>query len=184
MRVRASVVVAALALALAGLHAGPGADRASAAPSCPGQGDGTTDLSGLVGGAQPVILVHGWTGSPLGDTRTKMEHMSSGSMRQYFLFDYKRYNTGLGERRQHRGLSGGLHQAGVRPPPRAWRQRPGVPRGALNMGGLAVRVALDERYGGIPDLADRVGGVVTLDAPNTGSMWGHTWVAQLAVADE
>jgi hypothetical protein len=40
------------------------------------------------------------------------------------------------------------------------------------MGGLAVRFALDPEYGGIPGLDDVVGGVISLDTPYRGSMWG------------
>ena len=45
---------------------------------------------------------------------------------------------------------------------------------AHSMGGLAVRFALDEAYSQIADLSDEVGGVVTLDTPFQGSMWGNT----------
>lgn len=151
-------------------------EPARAQVTCPGEAPETTDLKGLVGTAQPVVLVHGWTGGPMQATRAKLEAKPSHSKRQYLLFDYEDYNTCWASNtsiatclatyvdeisRKHRELGGdGL-----------------VYLVAHSMGGLAIRFALDPEYGGVLGLADRVGGVITLDTPHTGTGWGDTFLA-------
>lgn len=171
-------VVAALCLLAALLTSVVVPGVAVAAPMCPAHGRETTDLRGLVGTAQAVILVHGWTGEPMWETRTALERLPSHSKRQYLLFDYKRFNTVWAS---DAGIAACL-AAYIQEVSDTHRDRGGNGRVYLvahSMGGLAIRFALDPRYGGIEDLADRVGGVTTLDTPHTGSIWGDTWVAQL-----
>lgn len=149
-----------------------------AAPATAGQASGCSDRSsgtdGLAADAHPVVLVHGWTGEPLGDTRTALEGRLARGW-QFRLFDYHRSSTQWAaepaiarclaqyvERLSdsHRAVGGdGL-----------------VYLVTHSMGGLAVRFAADPRYGGVKDLPQRIGGLVTLGTPHQGSPWGNSGV--------
>ena len=161
---------------LVGVAAAPPAvaDR----PSCAGYGPGTTDLRGLVGSAQPVILVHGWTGQPMQSTRKALEGLSSHDRRQYLLFDYRDLNTVWpSDDRISPCLA-----AYIRDVSDTHRARGGNGRVFLvahSMGGIAIRFALDPAYGGISELDDRVGGVITIDTPHTGAAWGDSFAAYI-----
>ena len=135
----------------------------------------STGLDGLVGHAHPVILVHGWTGSPMQDTRALLEKAPGHGGRQFLLFDYSRASTSwpdspaisrclatyikdVSNKSKARGGDGIVYFV------------------AHSMGGLAIRFALSPTYGD-PSLVDRIGGVVTIDTPYTGSMWGNKFLS-------
>jgi pimeloyl-ACP methyl ester carboxylesterase len=149
---------------------------AAAPPSCAGYGRETTDLRGLVGSAQPVILVHGWTGQPMQSTRAALERLPSHNRRQFLLYDYRGLNTVWpSDPRVAACLA-----AYVRDVSETHRERGGNGRVYLvahSMGGIAIRFALDPAFGGIPELDDRVGGVITIDTPHTGAAWGNSFAA-------
>ncbi len=151
---------------------------AQATGACPKQAAGNTDLKGLSGTRQPVILIHGWTGDPMQDMRSKLEAMSSRTKRQYFLFDYEDHNTFWASDAHIAGcLASYIDEVS-----QLHRERGGngqVYLVAHSMGGLAIRFALDPEYGSIEDLSVRVGGVVTVDTPHTGTGWGDSFVAGL-----
>lgn len=178
MRLLAGLVTTAIAFTMIVPGWRGAVNPASAAPACERQSKGTTDLTGLVGTAQPVILVHGWTSRPMDATRTELEGLPSKNKRQYFTFDYEQFNTLWAS---DPPIAACL-AAYIKKVSDTHRQRGGTGRVFLvahSMGGLAIRFALSTTYGGVAGLADRVGGVTTLDTPNTGSMWGGTWVAHM-----
>lgn len=163
-----TLVAALQTLAGAATTSVQAADTAQAAPAC----GRNTPLDGLVGGATPVILVHGWTGSPMSATRAGLEGRTRQG-RQYLLFDYSSAATAWADDpRISACLATYIHEVSER-----HRRRGGDGRVYLvahSMGGLAIRFALDERYGHHAGLSSRVGGVVTLDTPFRGSMWGDS----------
>ena len=174
-RILGSALAALLLLTLTSALSSP---PAAAAPQCPTRTQGTTDLKGLVGSAQPVVLVHGWTGGPMQSTRAQLEALPSGNQRQYFLFDYRSHNTAWPS---HPAISACLADY-LDEVSQTHRDRGGNGRVFIvvhSMGGIAVRFALDPEYGGISDLASRIGGVITLDTPHKGSMWGASFAAGL-----
>jgi hypothetical protein len=112
----------------------------------------------------------------MSSTRTALESLPSHDGRQYLLFDYAAASTqwpdqpdiaqclahyikSVSDTNRSRGGDGMVYLL------------------AHSMGGLAIRFALDPRYGGIPGLADDVGGVVSLDTPYRGAMWGDSLLA-------
>ena len=168
------VVVAVLLAAL--LPAVAASPARASAPTCASQGSDNTDLNGLVGSAQPVILVHGWADIPMQETREALEALPSHARRQYLLFDYSRYNTlWPSDARVAACLAAYIRQVSDTHRARGGNGR--VYLVAHSMGGIAIRFALDPAYGGITALPASVGGVVTLDTPHTGATWGDSFVA-------
>lgn len=142
----------------------PAAARASGATY--GKDCSTSPPTGLVKDAHPVILVHGWTGSPMADTRALLEKQMTPGW-QFLLFDYHDaatrwadapqiagcladYTTKVSQAHQKAGGDGRVYFV------------------AHSMGGLAVRFASAK-----PGVGDRVAGLVTLDTPHAGSPWGN-----------
>lgn len=121
----------------------------------------------------PVIIVHGWTGEPLKDTKTLLETKFNSGGWQFFAFDYSKFNTSwaadahiwqhlveyitdISEKQKAAGGDGQVYLV------------------THSMGGLATRFA-SVRTG----MASRIGGVVTVGTPHQGSPWGNaaegTW---------
>lgn len=153
--------------------------RSTAAPRCPGFEEGITDLDGLSGDARPVVLIHGWMGNPMQDSRKALERMdrkdgqSNRAGWQYLLFDYSTdsnrwasqpviaaclasYIKEVSDTHRNRGGNGLVYLVGH------------------SMGGTAIRFALDPTYGGVKDLGNRVAGVITIDTPHQGAGWGNS----------
>jgi len=131
----------------------------------------TSATTGLVASAHPVVLVHGWTGTVLADTRTALEKkMTSGW--QFLLFDYHEASTQWADAtrisdclgRYIIEVSEAHHTAGG--------DRL-VYLVGHSMGGLAARFAASEPTGPA-GVGARIGGLVTLDTPHSGSPWGNT----------
>ena len=164
------------ATALASLGAIPVSRAAS--PSC----SNNSDDPAHIGTNHPVVLVHGWTGTPLSDTRKALERLPSSGGRAYLLFDYAAASTQWPDRpdirlclaRYIERTSKLSHDAGG----------DGIVYLVVHsMGGLAVRFALDQiAQDGVGPVADMVGGVVSLDTPYQGSMWGNSVVSYLKSA--
>lgn len=181
-----TVTVAVVALVL-GLTA---AVPAAAAPIARSEEPQCTDranspIDGLVAQAHPVVLVHGWNGAPMWETRRLLERrMPTGW--QFLLFDYGpvtnrwaadpeisgclgRYLQDVSTAHSRRGGDGTVYVV------------------AHSMGGLATRFAADPLYGPPPDagsderpsVAGLLGGLVTVAKPHQGSPWGNTGYADL-----
>lgn len=169
------LLVALLAMLLV-VAPGSGTAHADVKP-CDGQYSGTSPTSGLVKQAHPVVLVHGWTGGPMQETRTALEsRMKTGW--QFLLFDYHQVSDHWAARPEiaktlakyiqcvsdaHHAAGGDGHVFVV----------------AHSMGGLATLYAANPTNGG-PDMGSRLGGLVTLDTPWTGTSWGGKAEAYLA----
>lgn len=178
IRIRIAAVLATVCLSAVGSVAGA-LSAPAAAPTCPGQGGGNTDLSGLVKQAHPVVLVHGWDGSPMAQTRSLLEKKLPSGW-QFLLFDYSAvhdhwaarpeiaacladYLADVSRTHQRAGGDGRVYVV------------------AHSMGGLATLYAADPAYGGASAKGLRLAGLVTLDTPWTGSAWGNTpysWLVQ------
>ncbi len=168
---RRTALLAAVLL-LAGLTDTPPATAApAAAPAC---GSQSSHVSGLVRQAHPVVLAHGWTGAVMSDTRTKLE-AAMGDGWQFLLFDYHdasaewaaspriagcfaTYLKAVSDSHLKAGGDGLVYVV------------------AHSMGGLALRFAVDPRYGKVPSLGSRIGGLVTLATPHRGSPWGESGI--------
>lgn len=126
----------------------------------------SSPVTGLSKNAHPVVLVHGWTGTPLQDTRTLLEK-SMGSGWQFLLFDYTADNTlWAGDPRIVDPLAAYIKKVSA-----AHRQAGGdglVYLVGHSMGGLAIRFASAR-----PGVGDLIGGVVTVGTPHQGSPWGN-----------
>lgn len=165
MRTRPHATLAMMALLLL-IHVLV-APAAAADPQC---STNPSPPRGLVREAHPVVLVHGWRGDPMQSTRKALEDTGMGdSGWQFLLFDYHsasdewaasdsvavclaRYLQQVSKAHQSAGGGGRVYVV------------------THSMGGLALRFALARD----PDLAKRVGGVVTLDTPHQGSPWGNS----------
>lgn len=126
----------------------------------------SSPVTGLSKDSHPVVLVHGWTGSPMQDTRTMLEK-SLGRGWQFLLFDYTADNTRwAGDQRIWAPLADYVKKVS------AAHKRVGgdglVYFVAHSMGGLAIRFASRQ-----PDVAAAIGGVVTVGTPHQGSLWGN-----------
>ena len=141
---------------------------ASAVGSCEkGQSPDSSRISGLSANTHPVVLVHGWTGKPLTDTKPLLEAKLGPGWRM-FQFNYCNSSNLWAAVPQIAGrlatYIADLSAAG------------GDGKVFLvghSMGGLAARFAADPHWGGQP-VSDLIGGIVTLDAPHGGSPWGNT----------
>lgn len=138
----------------------------------------TSEPTGLKAAAHPVVLVHGWTGSVLTDTRTALEKKMTPGW-QFLLFDYHdastqsadspqisfclgEYILEVSEAHHTAGGDGIVYLVGH------------------SMGGVAARFAADQTidYEGVSErVGDHIGGLVTLDTPHAGSPWGNTTYA-------
>lgn len=142
---------------------------ARAAPTCAGAG--TSPATGLVPQAHPVVLVHGWAGTVLSDTRTHLERRMTPGW-QFLLFDYHdasvqwasspdiadclgQYILDVSEAHRSAGGDGFVYIVGH------------------SMGGLAARFATNTPTG-LEGVGQQVGGLVTLDTPHAGSPWGNS----------
>ena len=150
----AMMVVCLMAQGLQALVTAPAA-RADSSP-----------ISGISKAAHPVILVHGWTGGPLQDTRRLLEK-SIGSGWQFLLFDYSSDNTLWAA---DKAIWGPLADY-IRRVSAAHKSAGGdglVYLVAHSMGGLAIRFASVQ-----PGVSEAIGGVVTVGTPHQGSPWGN-----------
>ncbi|WP_406832828.1 alpha/beta fold hydrolase [Pedococcus sp. KACC 23699] len=142
--------------------------RASARAVTYGQNCSTASspTTGLVKDAHPVILVHGWTGSPMADTRTLLEAKMTPGW-QFLLFDYHDSATRWADAPQIAGCLADY----ITKVSKAHTDAGGDGRVyfvAHSMGGLAVRFASAK-----PGVGDHVAGLVTLGTPHAGSPWGN-----------
>jgi hypothetical protein len=151
-----------------------GVPSAGAAPSC---STNSSPTDGLARDAHPVVLVHGWRGKPMTETRTQLEkRMKQGW--QYLLFDYHSDSDQWSSSEEVAGcLANYLLQVSRQHIDRGGDGRVYVV--THSMGGLAVRFAVargaDDPDGGPRvDIAGRVGGLTTLDTPHQGAPWGAT----------
>lgn len=117
---------------------------------------------------RPVILVHGWTGGPLSDTKALLEKKFHGEDWQFFTYDYSKFNT-LWAADAHiwKGLANYITEISE-------KQHDSGGDGLVylvthSMGGLAVRFAAAH----LDDPAGVIGGVVTVGTPHQGSPWGN-----------
>jgi len=160
------VAMSALLLALGLVAPRP----ATAAPTCPGHSSDALDITGLSASTHPVVLIHGWTGRPLTDTKPLLE-AKLGSDWRIFQFDYHAFSNQWAAVPQ---ISACLATF-VAKLSEAQRKKSGDDKVYLvghSMGGLAARFAANPQWG--EPVADLVGGVVTLDTPHGGSPWGNT----------
>lgn len=169
--VRRVALVAALAVAVSAAALVPGSTGlpAAAAPAAAHGKDCSSTSSapaGLVKDAHPVILVHGWTGGPMGKTRTLLEAKMTPGW-QFLLFDYHDAATRWADAPQIAGCLAD-YVAKVSDAHRAVGGDGRVYFVGHSMGGLAVRFASS-----YPGMAARVGGLVSLDTPHAGSPWGN-----------
>lgn len=123
-------------------------------------------VGGLSSDAHPVILVHGWTGEPMQDTRALLEK-SMGKGWQFLLFDYSAYNVlWAGDPKVYYPLANYIKLVSEKS-----RQAGGDGLVYLighSMGGLAIRFAAN-----VPGVARDIGGVVSVGTPHAGSPWGN-----------
>lgn len=175
VRVRTAAVLAAALLVASVMVAVP---TASAAPSC---SPTSSPTDGLAGDDRPVVLVPGWRGSPLQDTRTELEkRMNTGW--QYLLFDYRSDSDEWAASEAVAGcLANYLYAVSERHIKAGGDGRVFVV--AHSMGGLALRFAVQRGADPPPnapagtsrqDIAWRIGGLTTLDTPHQGAPWGDT----------
>lgn len=144
-------------------------------PAC--AGPSTSQPTGLVAHARPVVLVHGWTGTAMQDTRAALEDRMPAGW-QFLLFDYYQHSTLWADAPE---VAGCFSQY-LRTVSEAHRTAGGngiVYVVGHSMGGLATRFALAFGTGDV-GLRNRVGGVVTLNTPHLGSPWGGTNWALIA----
>jgi pimeloyl-ACP methyl ester carboxylesterase len=170
------VVVLALLSAMCSLAALPAPAVATPARTCPEPSVAKPDISKLRPGTRPVVLVHGWTGSPLSVTAERLDQAlnpTPGNGRwQMYQFDYHiwgkqwaavpqistclaDYIATLSAVHSKAGGDGKVYVVGH------------------SMGGLAARFAVSPQWGG-KSVASLIGGVVTLDTPHSGTPWGNT----------
>jgi pimeloyl-ACP methyl ester carboxylesterase len=184
MRVRALVLGAAtccgLIPAVAGL--GPAAPAAAAVaasgPACTRSLYGSTSpTAGQSAASRPVILVHGWTGSPLTSTAAALKGQLGSSI-STFEFNYSKWsadwptNTNIAP-----CLAAYVSQVSA-----AYKSAGGDGKVFLvahSMGGLAIRYASDLRYAANPITAAKAPLIISLDTPYLGSPWGGTGFAEI-----
>lgn len=126
----------------------------------------SSPIRGLGKDAHPVVLIHGWTGTPLQDTRALLEK-SMGKGWQFLLFDYTADNTlWVGDPKIELKLANYIKDVS------AAHKRIGgdglIYLVGHSMGGLAIRFASTQ-----PGVAAVIGGVVTVGTPHQGSPWGN-----------
>ncbi len=178
----AALAAAALAVPSNAAASSYAASKAVTLPAAVSTGNPTcspasSPADGLVRQAHPVVLVHGWRGGPMGQTRTLLEERLPSGW-QFLLFDY---NRASGQWASAPAVAGCLA---------AYLDRVSDTHAAAggdgvvyivthSMGGLATRFALAPKYGGIDNLGSRIGAVVTLATPHRGSPWGNSGLANL-----
>lgn len=148
---------------------------ATAAPLQCSSNSSSTD--GVAPEAHPVVLVHGWRGKPMTDTRTQLERRMRQGW-QYLLFDYHSDSDEWASSEEVSGcLANYLLQVSRQHSDRGGDGRVYVV--AHSMGGLALRFAVqrgadDPQGGPRVDISGLIGGLTTLDTPHQGAPWGQT----------
>ncbi|WP_454129199.1 alpha/beta fold hydrolase [Microbacterium aurum] len=122
-------------------------------------------------GRTPVVVVHGWNGTALVDLADGLQS-ELGSEWATFAFDYRQANdrwpsdSGAADCLREYVLD--LNAATGKP----------VYIVGHSMGGILARFAFGNGTSGA-HLSDVVGGVVTVDTPHMGSMWGNSTLARI-----
>ena len=138
-------------------------------------GDG---VSAVPAGAQPVVLVHGWSGGPGSmDAIRDGIRESLGAQVATFRFDYSATADAWAGRSEVAGCLA-MYIDEVSAASRATGGTSKVLLVGYSMGGLAIRYAAALTVHG-RKLGDDIGGVVTVDTPHLGSSWGGTGYARL-----
>lgn len=125
--------------------------------------------------AQPLVLIHGWTGNSDGmyPVELGLEQRVPGTF-DFRYFDYRTANTDWASSpRIAACLAEYIHAVS-----QAHRASGGDGRvyvAAHSMGGLAIRFATDGRYASPPVTSDELAGVITIDTPHLGSPFGNTY---------
>jgi pimeloyl-ACP methyl ester carboxylesterase len=128
--------------------------------------------------AHPVVLVHGWDGHPMTETRAALADKLPKGGWQFLLFDYSAAASHWASRDEVAGCLAKFIQKVSTENVRA-KGDGKVFVVAHSMGGLATSYAVNPNYGQTDGLSARVGGLVTIDTPWTGSPWGRTGYAFL-----
>jgi pimeloyl-ACP methyl ester carboxylesterase len=162
-----TVAVMAVLLVTALLSSAPSAQATPGDLPC----DAQASIPDFSAASRPIILVHGWTGGPLIDTARLLSHQLGDPAGRWPMlqFDYHRYSTRWASEPEIAGcLAQYVDQVSA-----AHTKVGGdgkVIIVAHSMGGLAARFAADTSIA----TAKHVGGIITLDTPHLGSLWGGT----------
>lgn len=146
---------------------------------CPGLSRYASNPGTFYANHHPVILVHGWDGTS--NSMWPVEQGLRKLMPDTFDFRYFDYRGNRGDWAARAPVASCLadyinnisalqHDAGGDGK---------VYVVAHSMGGLAIRFATDKNTVPNPVTASALGGVVTIDTPHLGSVFGSTWTATL-----
>ncbi|MFE5566618.1 esterase/lipase family protein [Amycolatopsis japonica] len=171
--------VLAVLLVFAALFVGPMPGLAVAAKSCAGSDrtHSTPVTQSQSAARRPVVLVHGWTGTPMIETASKLGSQL-GEQVSLFTFDYGHWALSwAADEHIAPCLATYLNQVSG-----AHRKAGGDGRIIVvthSMGGLALRYAMDAGHVKDAVPAATVPYVVTLGTPHLGSPWGGSGFAKL-----
>ena len=181
MNARACRVAAGVlaAVVVATLVATPRSAPAATLAQCPGRSPFATDPGVFTNARHPLVLVHGWTSKSdsMGQVETALEKRIPDTF-EYRYFDYRANGSDwaaqpaisacladyINEVSDHYRRAGGDGKVFVV---------------THSMGGLAIRFATDPATVAHPIPAAALGGIVTIETPHLGSVFGNTWQAQL-----
>lgn len=180
MRWRRGLTICGVAAVSAGLLlAAGGASKpaaAAASSTCRRSLSGSTSpTAGQQASARPVVLVHGWTGSPLSGTAAALKSRLGGKI-STFTFDYSKWAA---DWPTNANIAPCLAQY-VAQVSAAYLHAGGDGKVILvahSMGGLAIRYASSAQYTSDPITAAEAPLIISLDTPYLGSPWGATLLA-------
>jgi pimeloyl-ACP methyl ester carboxylesterase len=156
-----------------------GANRAAEA-ECPlGTPAGTPVPPVIVAGRHPVVFVHGWNMGPSSMDRLRTAVRDSlGQRVETFAFDYAVVKDNWAGDAEVSGCLA-IYIDAVSRAARGGGGDGEVYLVGYSMGGLAIRYASSLTVQGV-SVGDRLGGVITVDTPHRGSVWGGTDYARFA----
>lgn len=161
-------------------HAGLATASASTGVKCPARSPYATDPGQFRANRHPLVLVHGWNSNSdaMGAVESGLRKQMPGTF-DYRYFDYRKHSLDWAA---SPAIAACLAEY-VNEVSRNYRSAGGDGKVLLvahSMGGLAIRFATDPAAVAQPIPASKIGGIVTLDTPHTGSVFGNTWQSQLA----
>jgi pimeloyl-ACP methyl ester carboxylesterase len=147
---------------------------------CPGRSPHSTTPGTFSQGHHPVVLIHGWGGTS--DSMWPVEQGLRKLVPDTFDFRYFDYRGNRSDWAARAPVASCLadYINEVSAHHRAVGGDGKVYVVAHSMGGLAIRFATDKNTVPTPIPASALGGVVTIDTPHLGSVFGNTWQATLA----
>lgn len=174
-------VIAAFAGALLALSmpASVSSSARSGPGECPGQSRHTTVAGTFVATHHPLVLVHGWNSTS--DAMYPVEEGLDERLPDTFDFRYFDYRAHGQDWAARPSIAACLADY-VREVSSNHKAAGGDGKVFLvghSMGGLAIRYASDGATVAHPVTASELAGVITIDTPHLGSVFGNTWQAQL-----